>query len=252
MLHLELPNRLHFSFLLFRNVLKWHSLNLISVGKLKRRSIIAKRKASHDWLLLIALSGSLGLYWLTNQYAASWAGDSAWITLQAWDQKVPLWLPALIAYQSLFFVGVGLLLWLWWKRRRSFRRLALTWITDALISNTIFFILPTKMLRPTIQATDFWTCWLQQVYAYDLPFNAFPSLHVSTALIMGWFWWRNISKVWLKVIGIMWALAVMVSTILVKQHSLLDVLGGLIVGLVAIWSVDRFFSKAEPTISSAD
>jgi len=118
--------------------------------------------------------------------------------------------------------------------------MAISWIIDACISNTIFLIFPTKMLRPTIESTDFWSRWLRWTYRHDLPFNAWPSMHVSSALIIGWLWWHNVSRVSLQVAGVIWMLAVMTSTVLVKQHSLLDIIGGIMVGLASIWLADRF------------
>jgi membrane-associated phospholipid phosphatase len=64
--------------------------------------------------------------------------------------------------------------------------------------------------------------------------NAFPSMHVATALF-SFFWLHRMLKQmsapkFLLWINLLWCLAIIYSTMAIKQHLFLDVFGGLILG----------------------
>lgn len=70
------------------------------------------------------------------------------------------------------------------------------------------------------------------LYFLDLPYNLFPSLHVSlTTLCMLALFFPLKGGGWLLPILLWWA-AMLVSVLFVHQHYLADVLGGLVVGCV--------------------
>ena len=96
------------------------------------------------------------------------------------------------------------------------------------ISLVIFYIFPVKMVwRPEILPNNsissrvlLFTYWI------DEPYNLFPSLHVSTAFLSSWISYRVH-----RLTGVLCLIAsfiVAVSVILVKQHYITDVVGGLI------------------------
>ncbi|MDD4854568.1 MAG: phosphatase PAP2 family protein [Sulfuricurvum sp.] len=82
----------------------------------------------------------------------------------------------------------------------------------------------------------------------DLGGNAFPSLHVATAFFS--FFWLNLHLkemqgakiiIWLNAL---WCFGIVYSTIAIKQHVFLDVLGGLILGGVMAFFTLRHHRKA--------
>ncbi len=68
--------------------------------------------------------------------------------------------------------------------------------------------------------------WLQTV---DGPYNSFPSLHVSitTLSTLACYDWHK-KHAWLLI----WPPLVAISTVLIKQHHLLDVVGGIALGVL--------------------
>ena len=94
----------------------------------------------------------------------------------------------------------------------------------------LFYIfLPTKMTRPELTGTGFWEACLRFLYRIDEPNNLFPSLHCMIA----WLCWagvrgrREISLPW-RIAALLMAVAVCLSTLMIRQHVLLDVFGGIL------------------------
>lgn len=89
---------------------------------------------------------------------------------------------------------------------------------------------------------------MQLLKSVDLGGNAFPSLHVATAFF-SFFWLdlhlkrMNSAKVMVW-INALWCLGIVYSTMAIKQHVFLDVLGGLILGGVVAFFTLRHHSKA--------
>lgn len=140
------------------------------------------------------------------------------------DHATPL-SPSWIFVYALVFLA-GLLPIFVVADRRLFRRVALAYFVFEIVSYALFFIYPVHMtLRPETVASDSFVMWgLRLCYFVDVPSNCFPSMHVGMAILAGLCCWpvdRAIATA-----GLVVAFAIAASTMLVKQHFLLDVLGG--------------------------
>ena len=94
------------------------------------------------------------------------------------------------------------------------------------------------MPRPDI-AVDGWPRYFfEAIYRVDGPHNLFPSLHVSSVSYIGFVNWRFCKK--FRVLSVIFAVLICLSTLTVKQHAVLDVLGGLSLGWSAFYV---FFGK---------
>lgn len=75
----------------------------------------------------------------------------------------------------------------------------------------------------------------------DAAGNAFPSLHVATA-IFSWSWLQRhlatSGNGW-RVFNTCWCAAIVYSTMATKQHMAIDVAGGICLALIFIWSMDK-------------
>ena len=137
-----------------------------------------------------------------------------------------LWFP------SIMLVLLALML----VSERDFKRLAFTMFTGMTISLIIYGILPTGLLlRPQIEDTNFFRHVMLIVWGVDEAVNVCPSIHCSsssaTALVLACSpFCRRYPKVSAAVILFM--LLIIVSTVFVKQHSVIDVVCG--VGLTCL------------------
>jgi membrane-associated phospholipid phosphatase len=73
----------------------------------------------------------------------------------------------------------------------------------------------------------------------DASGNACPSMHVATALFSALWLERLLREIgaplWLRIANILWGVAIIYSTLAVKQHVFLDVVGGVLLGGLGAW-----------------
>lgn len=148
------------------------------------------------------------------------------------DDKIPLVPGMVVSYLSyaLLFVGGGLVL-VW---SEQFWPLAKAMIVAQLTADIIWYLFPNGVKRPTVNGQGLMVGWLRKLYAFNRhDANGCPSAHVFHALIVGHF----LARLWPQFSPFIyvWAGLIVVSTVLIKQHYLLDVLGGILVAAIALW-----------------
>jgi membrane-associated phospholipid phosphatase len=140
---------------------------------------------------------------------------------------VPALLPVYVAYLAFY----------WWTVARARNDSEVNWLFYGAYLQ-LFLSLPLFVLMPVrIPLEQFYGVapynWADALWRwFDAPNNCFPSLHVSNCLLLQQFNWRRPYR-WPHALA---AWAIIVSTVLVKQHYVVDVLGG-----VAIYAVARAF-----------
>lgn len=107
-----------------------------------------------------------------------------------------------------------------------------------LLGLAVFYCWPNAIAPPDIDWTHYpAVAFLKNV---DTAGNAFPSLHVATAVFSAvWLHWRLRLLQWHSAwrwLNLGWCLAIAYSTMAVKQHVALDVLGGTLLGLASAWA----------------
>ncbi|HEV2036117.1 MAG TPA: phosphatase PAP2 family protein [Candidatus Dormibacteraeota bacterium] len=142
------------------------------------------------------------------------------------DQALPVVPIFVVPYVSLQpFIYGSLVIFLLF-RARIFQSAVLSMIVTFLVSYVFFAFLQTYVERPVLTGGDALTRMIRDVYAGDHPFNDFPSLHVSLSAIIAIHWWRFSRR--FGPVPAIWAALIAMSTVLVRQHYLADVAGGLI------------------------
>src|SRR5580704_1632616 len=138
-----------------------------------------------------------------------------------------------IPYVSLIpYIGLSLVAFLFF-RIRVYRSAALTMIVVWFISYAFYFSLQSYVARPAIMGTDPFSGMIRTIYASDQPYNDFPSLHTSLSTVIAIHWWRFDRRT--GMLAAIWTALIVASTVLVKQHYLADLAGGLV--LAAVTSV---------------
>jgi membrane-associated phospholipid phosphatase len=80
------------------------------------------------------------------------------------------------------------------------------------------------------------------VHAFGNQFAAMPSLHAADALIVGIILFKVCRHWWSKALWALWPAWVWFCVMATANHYLLDVLAGILVGLVALWAVSWLMS----------
>jgi len=195
---------------------------------------LIEKKAWRLLLTAIIVSVSAGLYLLANHFGKIFG---AWNIELPLDGRIPFVPKAIFIYLLIFpFLAAPIFLV---KKHRDFFHVIAVYFLLVLSSVSAFMLLPTTMARPMAPefgVTGFLFWLMRQV---DGPHNLFPSLHVSSvfyiALVIGRFCRAAIMS------SIFCAVLISLSTLLVKQHLILDVAGGLVFGIgayIAFWVIN--------------
>lgn len=99
-----------------------------------------------------------------------------------------------------------------------------------LICLVCFVILPTTLTRPEITGTGFLDRLTALIYSMDAADNLFPSIHC----LESWILFRGVMKCEkqgraMKIFMFVAAILIFASTVLIKQHVVIDIIGGVLV-----------------------
>lgn len=151
------------------------------------------------------------------------------------DDKIPFMEIFVIPYVSWFLlIGVSLA-WTMIARKQDFLELCLLMFGGTTFCLAVYWFFPNGLnLRPqTVPDNPFG--WLVGfLYSMDTATNVCPSIHVSSSVAVGliarkfcWFSSRPMVR-WLLYI---WIILICLSTMMIKQHSIVDVVCGVLLSL---------------------
>lgn len=169
------------------------------------------------------------------------------LSLLAIDDAIPflpwtVWLYGTVTWACL-------LAWLQVPDRLSVTRLFGTLATAAVVCWVFFLLWPTTYPRHLfpLPAIDSATVReLADLRAADSPSNCFPSMHVALAWGLALTWAGYLKRWWSRPLPLLWAAVVSVCTLTTKQHYVVDVPAGLLVGVVSWAAVHRFVRADAP------
>lgn len=120
------------------------------------------------------------------------------------------------------------------KSKKEYWELALSLLIGMFLILFICTVFPNQVaLRPEyVEGNDLFACLTRLVYSLDDSQNVFPSGHALGAVLMAIGWYRFMDKTWKKTIGISSNALIILSTLLLKQHSIIDVLAGIILAFI--------------------
>lgn len=180
------------------------------------------------WLAAV-LCALAGYAWANRLGAALRFSTHTWL-----DDRMPL-IPEFVFVYVLYFP------WLLWGLKLAFEhgracRELRVFVFVNLMACAIFVLLPTQVERPPIDSAMQGAAFtlLRWVYAADMPYAVCPSLHVANALLLARLFCGDRRYARLAPLWIALAVGIMISVVAVKQHHLVDVLGGLILGWCAV------------------
>ena len=158
----------------------------------------------------------------------------------ALDDVIPFCEGFLLLYCYWYLLIVYSLLMFMLYDVRSFKRLQIyIMITQAAAMITYIAWPSVQQLRPeTFERDNLLTRLMALIYAFDTPTGVCPSLHVAYSMGIASVWGRakdaGIGK---KLFMIASAILISMSTVFVKQHSVVDILAAIPVGLFAEYLV---------------
>ena len=172
-------------------------------------------------LLLVAGLAGYALYFPLSQAAANGPSHDISLPVDHALALTPMWI---FVYAGI--VHMALLPLTVIADRRLFRRAAIAYLCAETIAFVVFLTYPVQMaLRPEIPPSSEFADWGTALcYYLDAPGGCLPSLHVAMATLAALVTFRADRLV--GSFAMVFALLIAVSTLLVKQHYLLDVVAG--------------------------
>ena len=155
------------------------------------------------------------------------------------DDVIPFCKYAVIPYFAWFLWIPFTLFYLLWKAPRAdFWRLCLPLFAGMTIALAVYVILPNGLdLRPyRVYGSDIFARIVRQLYSTDTATNVCPSIHVfnSVTLMMAYYRSRIFEEPrrrWMRPASAVLCLSIIASTVLLKQHSCIDVVMGILLAM---------------------
>lgn len=146
------------------------------------------------------------------------------------DDLIPFIPIFIIPYIGYFFYIVTTIILLW--NTQFINNFFITYIISYILAGLFWYLFPNGVKRPVITKTDVFSKLTRFIYKYDDDTNGFPSAHILASLICSYF----LSLVFPQQLLLIWLVNffICISTIFVKQHYILDILGGVIFFLISI------------------
>lgn len=156
------------------------------------------------------------------------------------DDYIPFCKYAIVPY-CMWFVWIPFTLFYFLLRapRAEFSRLCLPLFGGMTLALVIYTLVPTGLdLRPyRVYGTDFFAYAVRLLYAVDTDTNVCPSIHVFNSVTLAMAYCRSPQfqrpgRRWVRAAAVALCAAIVASTMLLRQHSVIDVLFGLLLALV--------------------
>ena len=152
------------------------------------------------------------------------------------DDLVPFRESFVLFYVSWYVLIVISLLYFLLYDIQSFKDLSTFIIITQVVAMTIYILYPTRQdLRPAVfEHQNLFTWGLGIIYGFDTPTGVCPSLHVaySLGILSVWLKQKDAGLLW-KIVLTVWIVMICLSVMFVKQHSAVDVIAALPLGLLA-------------------
>lgn len=119
---------------------------------------------------------------------------------------------------------------------RKFKELQVFIIITQAIAMLVYIIYPSvQLLRPAVLPHDNFLCSVMSfIYMFDTPTGVCPSLHVAFSLGIATVWCRyRDASWWWKAFVVTSVVMICISVMFVKQHSFIDVVAAIPVGIIA-------------------
>lgn len=160
------------------------------------------------------------------------------------DSIIPFW-PIFILFYVLAF-GQWMIGYIIISRenKESCYKILSAELVAKLICFVIFVLFPTTIVRPEITGHSLIDSFMKLIYFCDEPVNLFPSIHCleSYLCFRGSIPLKKVPK-WYKWLQFIFSIFVFASTVLIKQHVVLDIIGGIIVAEIGLFIANHFCTE---------
>lgn len=185
----------------------------------------------------ILFLGNMFMYWFLKLFQ----GNPIYIDYYL-DDKIPFWGWTVYIYDMFYPFSIISFILLYRKDQDAYYKGIIATIIGCIICYIIYLVIPTIMYRPEIPQYDALTNLVLKITYYfdDPPLNCFPSLHCVFCFQVMFTYFKSNYNVKRKLFTAVIAILIVLSTLLVKQHYIFDVISALLICIIATIIVDLF------------
>jgi membrane-associated phospholipid phosphatase len=161
---------------------------------------------------------------------------------QAWFSELMYF-----GYFSLYILLFGIPLWFWFFKKEHFDRVVFVMMLSIFLFYSIFDMLPVVGPQFFFSPKDIHVpdgyifCWLVRFIQHqgENPTGSFPSSHVGITTVILLLTFNKARKLFWALLPV--AIILMFSTVYIKAHYLVDVMGGILTALLFYWISNRMY-----------
>jgi membrane-associated phospholipid phosphatase len=189
------------------------------------------------------------LYFLINLTTKSTAAHDVTIFL---DKLIPFNEWFIIPYVFWYVYTFGMLLLLAYYDHKTYYKLLFSILIGMLVCFAIYVIYPSTVPRPVgLQPDSLLKKAVLIIYGNDKPYNCLPSIHMLDTLLITMFLFKHYKSLLIKVSSGILCILIYMSTLFVKQHSVLDAVASTILGIILYVAFEsKFMAKLTNNISN--
>lgn len=167
------------------------------------------------------------------------------------DEKLPLCSTFVVFYILAYFQWLAGYILIARENPAHCKRIFQGEIIAKMICMALFVAVPTTIVRPEVTGNSIFAHLVRAIYRMDLPINLFPSIHCLDS----WICFRGAQGMrsvpaWYAPAMLVLTLLVFASTVLIKQHVLVDIPAGILVGELGLFLSGRV--QARRTIPASN
>jgi len=184
-------------------------------------------------LYLLGWVGYFCLYFLTESLIPA---ENCYPVHSRLDDIIPFCEAFIIPYVGWYLLIVVSLLYFALYNTDGFKRLQTFIIVTQVVAMAVYIIFPTRQdLRPEVFPRDnFLTDIVKFLYFFDTNTGVCPSLHVGYSLGIASAWLKEKEVHWgVKTFVVVFVATICISVAFVKQHSVVDILAAIPLGILA-------------------
>ena len=148
------------------------------------------------------------------------------------DKTIPFLKIFILPYITWYgYIAIGLI-YLCMKNRKTYYTSLISLNIGIVVCYVIYALFQTTVQRPIVNDTDILSVLVNIIYKYDNPFNCFPSMHVTTTYILLKGIKQAEKNIITRFIFNIIGMLIIISTLFVKQHVILDLAIAMLLGEV--------------------
>jgi membrane-associated phospholipid phosphatase len=182
-------------------------------------------------LLLLFVVVYTGTNWISAQRGESYR------IFTDWELALPF-MPGLIVVY--FSIGIALCLPLFGLEHHELRPFAMAFALATGIAGVCFLLFPARAGFERLPLVHGYELIFKMLYAFDLPYNTVPSLHVTYSTLTVLAVRRNVRHRLARIGLALWLAAMLLTVVLVRQHHVVDVVTGVVLGMACYGAFARW------------